>query len=229
MQKQRKFIYIMTIVLTFVFVFADEIYTDYKRNEYNENEDILLEDEKLKETTIKRDLVIKNIQTNDEDISYTYLVELKEISGAYKYTYQEKDNYLVFPANGQKEITIQANQIIIIHDIPENTNYKVTQITNSETHKINESERTVEGKITDENIIEFRNELKEEKPVLNPTPNPQPNDKPVEEPLNPPKKEDTPSKNPITADNFMIILMVFTLSIITTIVATKVKIKRFED
>lgn len=173
----RKFIYILVFITTIAFVLYD-----YQENK-NENKSLQSNnEEKLKEdlynsAEILSPLTIKNYQNDDKIIEYTYKITLSDIAGAYPYEYNGKESYILFAANGETQITIKSNETITIYGLPNDTKYKIEQLTNvsdNYTTTINdENIFTAEGKLSPDTIITFDNKtIIEEEPEQIPHENP---------------------------------------------------------
>lgn len=203
---QRKYIYLLVIFLTIVLVVYNHfVGLSSKKPSVELNNSPTIE-ETQKNTEVKYNLQIDNFQNDEQDIIYSYKITIPEISGAYKYSKNNEESYLIFAANGEAEITLNSNSSLTIYDLPEGIKYKIEQITDvSEkyTTKVDEKESAiVEGTISETNNIKFSNET-----IIS------------EEPV---------KKNPFTSDNHYLALFVFVYAIIITIIATRIKVKRFE-
>lgn len=203
---QRKYIYLLVIFLTIVLVVYNHfVGLSSKKTSVELNNSPTIE-ETQKNTEVKYNLQIDNFQNDEQDIIYSYKITIPEISGAYKYSKNNEESYLIFAANGEAEITLNSNSSLIIYELPEGIKYKIEQITDvSEkyTTKVDEKESAiVEGTISETNNIKFSNET-----IIS------------EEPV---------KKNPFTSDNHYLALFVFVYAIIITIIATRIKVKRFE-
>lgn len=203
---QRKYIYLLVIFLTIVLVVYNHfigLSSEKPSVELNNSPTI---EETQKNTEVKYNLKIDNFQNDDQDIIYSYKITIPEISGAYKYSKNNEESYLIFTANGEAEITLNSNSSLTIYDLPEGIKYKIEQITDiSEkyTTKVDEKESTIiEGTISETNNIKFSNET-----IIS------------EEPV---------KKNPFTSDNHYLALFVFIYAVIISIIATRIKVKRFE-
>lgn len=203
---QRKIIYIIVFIVTIALVIADS-YIDFNSKQ-NNNATILQEelDDTYKSADIKSNLVIKNLQNDEQELVYTYLLKIDNVVGAQLTIYKGIESYIIFAANGEVEITIDSNQTLTIVDLPQGSNYSIEQITDvSDKYNttINKEEKTkYEGTLEEENIVEFNNEtLKNEKPI---------------------------KKNPTTSDknSSMIIVLIYSAILIT--IALKLKVKKFE-
>lgn len=159
------------------------------------------------ELEITYPLEIRNYQNDNNSFEYTYKLKIKGISGTYKYKYKDRENYMVFTANGEAKIVLDSNESIIIYDIPDNYEYEIEQITDVSdkyTTKIdNEENNKVTGTITSNSMVAFDNETRKEVVA--------------------PEKEE----NPYTVDKHYLIILMSTLALMLIILARAVKIKRF--
>ncbi|MGN1372283.1 MAG: hypothetical protein ACI4XM_08425 [Candidatus Coprovivens sp.] len=203
---QRKIIYIIVFIVTIALVIVDS-YIDFNSKK-NNNATVLQEelDDTYKSADIKSNLVIKNLQNDDQELVYTYLLKIDNVVGAQLTIYKGIESYIIFAANGEVEITIDSNETLTVVDLPQGSNYSIEQITDvSDKYNttINKEEKTkYEGTLEEENIVEFNNEtLKNEKPI---------------------------KKNPTTSDknSSMIIVLIYSAILIT--IALKLKVKKFE-
>lgn len=107
------------------------------------------------------DLTIINEQNNNTPNKYTYQINIKEISGSYKYTLNNKTSYITFDATGNTTITLNPNEIITIHDLPE-SEYKITQNINNNyiTYINNNKTHSITSNINKINKITFSNKSK---------------------------------------------------------------------
>lgn len=143
------------------------------------------------------DLTIINIQDDNTSNTYTYKLNVYNASGAYQYTYQNKDSYLVFDGAGNTTFTLNQNETITIKNLPESTyqieqninNNYITFTNDSKTNLLNSSTNII-------NTITFNNKTKK-------APNP-----------------NTGAKETI------ILIIIFTIIIILSFLKTK-KIKRY--
>ncbi len=203
---QRKYIYLLVIVLTIVLVVYNHFIglSSTKPSVELDNSPVI--EETQKNTEVKYNLKIDNYQNDEKDIIYSYKITIPEISGAYKYSKNNEESYLIFTANGEAEVTLNSNDSLTIYELPEGIKYKIEQITDvSEkyTTKTDETNGTIiEGIISETNNIKFTNET-----IIS------------EEPV---------KKNPFTSDNHYLALFVFIYAVIISIVATRIKVKRFE-
>lgn len=207
----RKFIYIIVIIATIALV----IWNDTKNNNLSNMQvetdlkalNNLTVDEIYNSAEIVSPLTIKNTQNDDEQITYNYRIKISEISGAYKYTYNGKESYLVFSANGEAQITLNSNESITIYDLPSEVSYTIEQlndVSDKYTTTTNDTASTIaEGTISLDTTVLFEN-----KTIIIPT---------------------KPNKNPYTAARPMI-LFVFICFVSFGLLSKirKIKIKRFE-
>lgn len=143
------------------------------------------------------DLTIINIQDDNTSNTYTYKLNVYNASGAYQYTYQNKDSYLVFDGAGNTTFTLNQNETITIKNLPESTyqieqninNNYITFTNDSKTNLLNSSTNII-------NAITFNNKTKK-------------------------------AQNPNTgAKETIILIIIFTIIIILSFLKTK-KIKRY--
>lgn len=163
-----------------------------------ENENDLDENDQISKTTIE----IRNVQTDNENVTYTYNVIIRDIVGAIKYTIDGEEAYAVFSSKGEATFNLNSNQTLIIYDIPYNTYYSIEQVTNNKyvTSVNNKKQNIMEGVTVQNNIITFDNTSK----VVN--------------------------ANPNTADYSIVYIASGILSFIALIVLIKtIKVKRFTN
>lgn len=160
-------------------------------------------DENVNEPEVsKTNIEIKNIQKDNEDVTYTYNVIIRDVVGATRYSIDGKESYTVFSSKGETTLTLKANQTLIIYDIPYNTYYSIEQVSNNKyvTSVNNKNQNIIEGVTVQSNIITFNNTSK------------------------------VVSANPNTADYSIIYIVSAILSIIAFILLIKtVKVKRFTN
>lgn len=210
---QRKYIYIIVVILTIALVLVDHyvgLFTDNTNKAVEQHFSDELE-EAYNATEISYSLIIKNFQNDNEKTTYTYKIKIPDFVGAQLYTHNGTENYVIFAANGEAEVHLNSNESLIIHNIPEGSNYRIEQVTDvSEkyTTTVNNLEsKVIEGTIGSENTIEFNNEtIIEEVPEV-------------------PEEEE--KDNPFTEDNHYLVLTVFIYAIIILFIALRHKIKRF--
>lgn len=206
----RKIVYFLVIVTTIVLV----LYSDYAEKEAinnslsnnNENREINLSDS-YNSVEIPSSLTIQNYQNDEEEIIYTYQLVFNDISGAYRYRYNNQENYLVFTANGQAQITLKSNESLTIYELPNNTNYTIKQVNDvSEKYTTtvnNENQNQIEGTISYDTTITFTNKTLIQDNDLN--------------------------KNPYTSSKPIIIFFIMCLaSIIIFLIIHKTYIRRYE-
>lgn len=204
---QRKYIYILVVILTITLVITQDLIMPYFKKNTSVKEETPLKEinESKKEFDIQTDLTITNYQNDDNVIVYSYKIIIEGAKGAYKYLKNEQENYLVFTAIGEAELTLQSNESITIYDLPDDAAYKIEQITNvldKYTTTIAGIQTTkYEGTLLSENNIEFKNNL---------------------------QKDKVPNKNPITNDNLILAVIAFIYCILLLIASKKIKIQRFE-
>lgn len=205
----RKIVYIVVFITTIALV----VYNDYQQNstlndalDSNETRELNIA-ESYNSSELPTSLTIQNYQNDEEEITYTYILKINDIEGAYRYKYNDKESYLVFSAKGESQITLKSNESLTIYDLPVNTNYLIEQINDvSDTYTTttnNENKTSNEGTISYETIVTFDN-----KTILS---------------------KEEPSKNPFTSSKpiTIFVIMCFISLVIYTIIH-KIKITRFE-
>lgn len=143
------------------------------------------------------DLTIINKQDDTTQNTYTYKLNIYNATGAYQYTYNNKDSYLVFDATGNTTFTLNNNETIIIKNLPESL-FQIEQISNNNyiTYTNDKKTNTLNSNTKDTIEIIFNNKTKN-------------------------------ASNPNTGTKETIILIVITVLILfLTIIKTK-KIKRY--
>ena len=143
------------------------------------------------------DLTIVNEQNDSKQNTYTYEININEISGSYKYTLNNKSSYITFDANGNATITLNPNEIITIHDLPK-SNYKITQNINNNyiTYINNKKNHSITSNIEQINKVTFSNKNKN---VTSPT----------------------TSTTPLNA------ITIITILLLTLLILNKLKVKRY--
>jgi len=205
----RKHIYILIIFFTIgICITRQQLELDNTTPLPNmDSQNKIEEYDEYNELEITYPLEIRNYQNDNNSFEYTYKLKIKGISGTYKYKYKDRENYMVFTANGEAKIVLDSNESIIIYDIPDNYEYEIEQITDVSdkyTTKIdNEKSNKVTGTITSNSMVAFDNETKKE--------------------IVSPEKEE----NPYTVDKHYLIILMSTLALMLIILARAVKIKRF--
>lgn len=211
---QRKYIYIIVIWLTILLVATQEFLNmDSSKNAAADS--VMYTDENYDESfntaTIYSPLEIKNLQNDDKSLLYTYKIKIEGISGAYRYEKNEKEGYMVFSANGEAQFILSSNDTYTIYDLPNEAVYSIEQtniVSNEYTTTTNdENTTTATGIISLDNKVVFDN-----KTII----------KEIEEE---PEEE---KKNPITSDYIVLVTLLFILGLISLIIISSIKIKRFE-
>lgn len=172
-------------------------------SELNEFNDEIVDEEIVKANNVN--LTIVNTQNDTKVLSYTYKITIPDISGAYRYTINDKEKYVVFNARGEATITINSNEKIIIYDIPSGTKYTIEQTggDSSYTKKANNVVGTkATGTINKDTTVTYSNTV--------------------------PVKEPNPSHNPNTADTYTLGFILFAIALVIFIAIRYIKIKRFE-
>lgn len=211
---QRKYIYIIVIWLTILLVATQEFLglnssgkaTVDSANQLEENYDGI-----LNTVTIYSQLIIKNFQNDDKNFLYTYKIKVDDVSGAYKYTKNDTEGYIVFSANGEAQFILNSNESLIIHELPNESTYTIEQtstISKDYMTTVNDEKSTIAtGNISQNNTVTFEN-----KTIV----------KDIEEtPI-----ED--KKNPVTADYIIISMILFVICLISLIAIKSIGIKKFE-
>lgn len=217
---KRKFIYIIAIILSVVYV-GSEYYIDLSienttslndldQERYLDTKDIdsYLNDENnylAIESLV--DLTLNNIQNDKEIKTYTYKITINNVYGAYRYTLNKEEKYLIFSANGEAELSLKSNETVIIYDLPQNESYTIEQIggdTTKYTIKANNVVgTTTKGKLDTKNVITFENKTQVKEHNKNP-------------------------ENPYTADIYTLAIILFIITTIIFLSIKHIKIKRFE-
>ena len=153
-------------------------------------------------------LEIRNYQNDNIKLEYIYKLKIDGISGTYKYKYKDKENYMVFTANGEAQIVLESNESITIYDVPDNSTYEIEQLTDVSdkyTTKIDNKENNkTTGTITSTSLVEFDNET-------------------IKEIVEPDHQEE----NPYTKDKHYLILLMSTVALVLILCARNLKVKRF--
>lgn len=202
----RKIIYIIIFILTIALVVTEHYNLLDLNKEATRLESITdAIDDTVKEVELTANLIIKNNQNDEKNLTYSYKITIENISGAQLAIKDTTEDYIVFAANGTTEITLNSNEEITFKNLPDGAKYKIeqtTDVSDKYTTSINEVETSViEGILEVETRVEFDNET---------------------------IKQETVKKNPYTADNHYLVLFVFIYAIIIVGLAMKLKIKRFE-
>jgi hypothetical protein len=179
------------------------------------------------EVEILYPLEIRNYQNDNTSLEYKYKLKIEGISGAYKYKYKDKENYLVFTANGEAEIVLESNESIIIYDIPDNSSYEIeqtTDVSNKYVTKIDNKENNkTTGTVSSTSLVEFNNETLKE--VVKPEVKPE-----QEETVKPEdniEEDEDEIENPYTVDKHFLIILMTTLALMLVLTAKVLNIKRF--
>lgn len=207
----RKFIYLIVIIATIALVIFSETKSENlsatKVETNAEALDILTIDEIYNSAEMLSPLIIKNTQNDDEEITYNYKIKISEISGAYRYTYNGKESYLVFSANGEAQVSLKSNESITIYDLPNEVSYSVEQ-TNNVSDKYTTTANNVSGTSIEGTISLETTALFENKTIIVPT---------------------KPNKNPYTSSKPILIFGFICLTSMAILYRIrKIKIKRFE-
>ena len=225
---QRKYIYILVILITIILNVSDYYYQENLKKEGNPDQ-IANEFNNYNEAAILYPLTIVNIQNDNNAQVYTYKLKIDEVRGAYRYTKNGEENYMLFAANGEASITLKSNESVTIYDLPNDTNYVITQqLNNKYKTYINSVEMNViEGVITIENNITFNNIAIEFTPS---NPQEKPDESEEENKPNETEQEENkkPSKNPYTNDFIIAYFIILVISLVSLVIYSKIKVKKFE-
>ena len=169
---KRSYIYMIVVLLTITLVSSDYIISKDLQNiiPLDEKYRTVENADATKEANVLTTITIKNEQNTDKNIVYKYNIEIPEISGAYRYKYNNKEGYIVFTADGKTNFELNSNESIVIYDVPVDTEYTITQETTNEEYvtKVGQSETTTyKAKTTNDNNVTFNNSTKveEQKPT----------------------------------------------------------------
>ncbi len=218
---KRKYVYIITFLLIIIAVIADnyvilslnnrdvsnlDATNSLEPNIFDENKF----DDIANNALLKSSISISNYQDDNEIINYLYKLRIDGIYGAYKYSKNDLEGFLVFSANGEAEFNLNSNEKITIYDIPTELEYRLEQVTDvgsKYSTKINDTLGRIEiGTISLENNITVFNNLLDTSVK-------------IEEP----KDED----NPYTADSFYYILGSLIILAFLLLILLRIKVKRF--
>ena len=218
---KRKYVYIITFLLIIIAVIADNYVILSLNNRDVSNLDAtnslepnIFDDNKFDDIAnnalLKSSISISNYQDDNEIINYLYKLRIDGIYGAYKYSKNDLEGFLVFSANGEAEFNLNSNEKITIYDIPTELEYRLEQVTDvgsKYSTKINDTLGRIEiGTISLENNITVFNNLLDTSVK-------------IEEP----KDED----NPYTADSFYYILGSLIILAFLLLILLRIKVKRF--
>lgn len=199
----------IVIVLTFLLVSIEQ-YLGINDNATAVESEYYLENQEDAFNNIETvsSLVISNIQDDEEFITYTYKISVKDASGSYRYSRNNQEGYIVFSANGEAQILLNSNESYTIYDLPTNAIYEIVQNNNISDKYITtangEDSITATGLISSESKAVFDNKkIIEETPIV----------------------EEKP--NPVTADYIIIPLIISIIFGIALVIAKKIKFKRF--
>ncbi len=152
-------------------------------------------------------LVIKNVQNDNKVMSYTYKIVISDVSGAYRYKYNDTQKYIIFSANGEAEITMNSNESITIYDLPKGAGYILEQVGGNSSKYTITANRVVgtksSGIIGDNSKVTFENKIPVKDGNKNPT-------------------------NPYTADIYTLGIILFIITTIIFLAIRRIKINRFE-
>ena len=206
----RKHIYIIALfIIVAISITTSHIELDHRENQLLNTQQNVEQYDDYKEIDILYPLEIRNYQNDNKVIEYTYKIKIKDISGAYKYKYKDKESYMVFTANGESQFILDSNESIIIYDLPENVEYEIEQTTNvsdNYTTKVDKEYKTIiKGNVTASSQVAFDNETKK-----------------------PETKPEHQEKNPYTKDSYYFIVIIASFALILGMIGKNYKIKRFD-
>lgn len=206
----RKHIYIIALfIIVVISITTSHIELDHRENQLLNTQQNVEQYDDYKEIDILYPLEIRNYQNDNKVIEYTYKIKIKDISGAYKYKYKDKESYMVFTANGESQFILDSNESIIIYDLPENVEYEIEQTTNvsdNYTTKVDKEYKTIiKGNVTASSQVAFDNETKK-----------------------PETKPEHQEKNPYTKDSYYFIVIIASFALILGMIGKNYKIKRFD-
>lgn len=206
----RKHIYIIALfIIVAISITTSHIELDHRENQLLNTQQNVEQYDDYKEIDILYPLEIRNYQNDNKVIEYTYKIKIKDISGAYKYKYKDKESYMVFTANGESQFVLDSNESIIIYDLPENVEYEIEQTTNvsdNYTTKVDKEYKTIiKGNVTASSQVAFDNETKKPK-----------------------TKPEHQEKNPYTKDSYYFIVIIALFALILGMIGKNYKIKRFD-
>ena len=222
---KRSYIYMIVVLLTITLVSSDYIISKDLQNiiPLDEKYRTIENADATKEANVLTTITIKNEQNTDKNIVYKYNIEIPEISGAYRYKYNNKEGYIVFTADGKTNFELNSNESIVIYDVPVDTEYTITQETTNEEYvtKVGQSETTTyKAKTTNDNNVTFNNSTKVE------------GQKPTQEQPNQeqPKKDNKANKKdiPNTGETEIRMAVLLLLAFLIIYCIRKIKVKRFE-
>lgn len=235
---QRKYIYIIVTILAIIISVSD-YYVEQSLNVPNVNEletannlePHIFDDTEFPDifdsAAMKSPIIIRNLQNDDDKITYTYNLKIDGVYGAHKYQKNNKTGYIVFSANGETTFELDSNETLTIFDIPNEVEYTIEQVTkNSQKYitKINDVETySATGTVFIETYIDIENNtIPNKTPVEKPPVETKPEEKPK------PSKPTSPEKNPITSDGVYLAIALFLATGLLLLSLFKLKVKRFE-
>ena len=206
----RKHIYIIALfIIVAISITTSHIELDHRENQLLNTQPNVEQYDDYKEIDILYPLEIRNYQNDNKVIEYTYKIKIKDISGAYKYKYKDKESYMVFTANGESQFILDSNESIIIYDLPENAEYEIEQTTNvsdNYTTKVDKEYKTIiKGNVTASSQVAFDNETKK-----------------------PETKPEHQEKNPYTKDSYYFVVIIAAFAMIIGFVGKNYRFKRFD-
>lgn len=145
-------------------------------------------------------IVIKNVQNDIEQKSYSYKIRLADTVGAVKYSINGIENYLVFDAKGEAIVNLSSNQTLTLFDVAVGKSYSIEQ------NKLDNYETVVNGVAT--NVASGVTAVGTSITFTN--------------------NNSTVSKNPETVDTIGYVAIILGSLIVFVVLLKKLKIKRYE-
>lgn len=240
----RKFIYVIVILLSITLVVADyymnrslESVEYLKLVDDNVTNGLSVDDELELTSNENVPLVsftLTNKQSDNKNNEYTYEIKIDNLMGTQKYTKADgKTYYQVFTANGETTLTLKSNESITFTEIPINSNYTITQTTvdKYKTYIGEDEKNTISGVVTKDSTLTFNNVLSTSSTPVTPT-EPTTPEKPTTptKPTTPeePTKPSEDKKNPTTSDSIKGAFILLIVLSVLLIISLRIKVKRFE-
>ncbi len=240
----RKFIYVIVILLSITLVVADyymnrslESVEYLKLVDDNVTNGLSVDDELELTSNENVPLVsftLTNKQSDNKNNEYTYEIKIDTLMGTQKYTKADgKIYYQVFTANGETTLTLKSNESITFTEIPINSNYTITQTTvdKYKTYIGEDEKNTISGVVTKDSTLTFNNVLSTSSTPVTPT-EPTTPEKPTTptKPTTPeePTKPSEDKKNPTTSDSIKGAFILLIVLSVLLIISLRIKVKRFE-
>lgn len=242
----RKFIYVIVILLSITLVVADYYMNrslesvEYLKLVDDDVANGLSVDDELELTSNENvplvSFTLTNKQSDNKNLEYTYEIKIDNLMGTQKYTKADgKTYYQVFTANGETTLTLNSNESITFTEIPINSNYTITQTTvdKYKTYIGEDEKNTISGVVTKDSTLTFNNVLSTSSTPLTPTPTEPSTPITPEKPTTPeePTKPNEPTedkKNPTTSDSIKGAFVLLIVLSILLIISLTIKVKRFD-